>query len=78
MSDLVNFICQRAVRRFGDSGDGLFNAACFSSAWRDVTGLKSGLDGYAVAAMLHGRHDVEPLTGAHYRLATPTEDRRHE
>lgn len=70
MSDLIHYVCIRATRRFGDTGDGLFNAAGFSAAWRDVTGLQSGLDGYAVEAILHGREDVTPLHGgAHYRLA---------
>ena len=64
--DLINYICQRAAVRFGDPHR--FNAACFSSAWKEVTGLADSLDGRAVAAMLHGRDDVEPLGGAHYAL----------
>jgi hypothetical protein len=66
VSDLVNYICQRAAFRFGGS-DGVFNAAVFSTVWSEITGLKNGLDGLAVRAMLHGRPDVES-NGSHFRL----------
>lgn len=70
MSDLLNYVCQRAVQKFGGR-DGTFNGACFSQAWKDVTGLQSGLDGLAVRAMMHGRMDVERIGTAHYRLTPP-------
>ena len=70
MKDLVSYVCRRAARSFGGS-DGMFNAANFSGAWREVTGLRSGLDGYAVEAMLHGRADVIRVGSSHYTITTP-------
>jgi hypothetical protein len=67
MADLIQYVCRRAARRFGGN-DGTFNAACFSGAWKEVTGLRSGLDGLAVEAMLHGRADVIREGAAHYRV----------
>jgi hypothetical protein len=72
MTDLIAWIMVRACDRFGGQRDGMFNAACFSGAWREITGLQSGLDGRAVRAMLHGRQDVEQLSGgAHFRRVAP-------
>lgn len=69
--DLIHYVCIRAARRFGGS-DGLFNAAGFSWAWKQITGLESGLDGYAVQAILHGRSDVRSDGHAHYWLRDPS------
>ena len=67
--DLISWVMVRAVDKFGGRSDGTFNGACFSAAWNEITGLSGGLDGRAVAAMLHGRNDVETLSGgSHYRL----------
>jgi hypothetical protein len=69
MGDLTSWVMVRATDKFGGPRDGMFNAACFSAAWCEITGLRNSLDGRAVAAMLHGRSDVEALSGgAHYRL----------
>ena len=74
MSDLIHWVMIRAHRRYGGTSDGMFNAANFSHAWQDVTGLKSGLDGEAVAAMLHGRNDVVRFKGgAHYQIRSYVE-----
>lgn len=64
MNDLTAWIMVRARDMYGDKQ--LFNAANFSHAWKEITGLKSGLDGRAVAAMLHGRTDVEAMPGGSY------------
>ena len=69
--DLINYVCQRAAFKFGGS-DGLFNAANFSAAWKEITGLQSGLDGLAVRAMLHGRPDVGTDGCAHFWLRRPS------
>jgi hypothetical protein len=67
MSDLISWMMVRAADKFGGN-DGTFNAAGFSSAWKEITGLQSGLDGRAVRAMLHGRPDVDALAGgAHFK-----------
>lgn len=67
MSDLIAWTMRRAAQKFGHPSE--FNAACFSVAFKEITGLGSLLDGHAVAAILHGRTDVTPLHGgAHYRL----------
>ncbi len=74
---MIAWTMRRACRRFGGT-DGTFNAAGFSQAWSDVTGIRGGLGGETVAAMLHGRNDVVVLRGgAHYRLA-PTAPGRGE
>lgn len=73
--DLVAYVMQRAAAKFGPGNGRDFNAATFSIAWSEVTGLRGGLDGLAVAAMLHGRRDVQrlpPYTGAHYRITEGT------
>jgi hypothetical protein len=68
MSDLVAWVMVRAADKFGGRRDGMFNATCFSAAWQEITGLTRDLDGRVVAAILHGRRDVEQLAGgAHYR-----------
>lgn len=67
MNDLVSWVMVRAEDKFGGN-DGTFNAAGFSTAWKEITGLSSGLDGRAVRAMLHGRQDVQQLSGgSHFK-----------
>ena len=59
--DLISWMMVRASDKFGSKDT--FNAACFSGAWKEVTGLQTGLDGRAVRAILHGREDVLTLSG---------------
>lgn len=73
MNDLIRLAMERAVQRFGDKGDGLFNAAGFGAAFAELAGTSGSVDGLHVRAMLTGRPDVQPLKGgAHYRLLTET------
>lgn len=68
MNDLVRLAIDRAVRDFGDKGDGLFNAAGFGLRLGQLAGIKGGIDGHVVRAILTGRPDVAPESdGAHYR-----------
>ena len=66
--DLVKLAMNRAAQRFGGS-DGIFNGACFSSAFCELAGAASVLDGKIVEAMLCGRHDCIQLSGgSHYKM----------
>lgn len=58
MSDLIRQAMQEAVKLFGGESDGMFNAACFSTAFIKLAGVRSSLDGHIVRAMLTGRPDV--------------------
>lgn len=67
-NDVVRLAIDRAVKRFGDKGDGLFNAAGFGIELMKLAGLNGSVDGLLVRAMLTGRPDVMPEPdGAHYR-----------
>ena len=68
--DKVRKACEKAVFDFGSNRiDGKFNAAAFSVAFREITGMSEGLDGEYVRAILSGRDDVEELSGgSHFRL----------
>lgn len=69
VNDLVRFAAKLAVARFGEEGDRIFNAAGFSAAFCQISGVKGPIDGRVVDAILVGRGDIEPLAGgAHYRL----------
>lgn len=69
MNDLIRFVCEQAIRRFGGRSDGIFNAACFAATWARVTGTSGMLDGLHVRGMLTGRPDIEILPGnSHFRL----------
>lgn len=73
MNDLIRLAMERAVGRFGDRGDGLFNSAGFSQEFAKLAGVRGMLDGLEVRAMLTGRQDVEPLAGgAHWQLKAHT------
>lgn len=68
MNDLVRLAMDRAVKAFGDKGDGLFNAAGFGLAIHRLAGVTGGMDGHVVRAVLTGRPDVKPEPdGSHYR-----------
>lgn len=68
MNDLVRLVVDRAVRRFGDKGDGLFNAAGFGIELAKAAGVSGSVDGQIVRAILTGRPDVRPdADGSHYR-----------
>lgn len=74
-NDMIRLAMRRAARRFGGS-DGVFNAAGFGLTLAGMAGLRGGVDGDLVAAILCGRSDVEPLRGgAHYRLRPRSRDR---
>lgn len=64
--DLVKAAIDRAVERFGDRGDGLFNAAGFGVALMELAGLKGVIDGNLVRAILSGRADVAREPDASY------------
>jgi hypothetical protein len=53
---------------------GIFNASGFSQALTQLIGLRSGLDGDLVRAILSGRPDVEPHHpgNAHFRRISAT------
>lgn len=66
--DVVKTAIDRAVERFGDRGDGLFNAAGFGVALMELAGLKGVIDGTLVRAILSGRADVAmELDASHFR-----------
>lgn len=67
MNDLTHLAMERAAGRFGGD-DGVFNAAGFGLAFNGLAGVKGGLDGLVVRAMLTGRPDVRVLKGGHYQL----------
>lgn len=67
-NDLIRLAMERAVRRFGERGDDIFNAAGFSKAMMDLAGLRGVIDGHLVRAMLAGRADVIPHGDAHFTL----------
>jgi hypothetical protein len=67
MFDVIHLAMLKACREFGDRV--VFNGACFSSAFTEIAGVRTCLDGHVVRAMLCGRGDVEVLSGgAHYRV----------
>jgi hypothetical protein len=67
-NDLVRLAIDRAVKRFGDKGDGLFSAAGFSVELIGLADLRGSVDGHLVRVILTGRADVSPEPdGAHYR-----------
>jgi len=71
MNDMVRLAMERAVRAYGDKGDGLFNSASFSIALTKMAGLESStVDGHLVRVILAGRSDVQPVgaRGDYYRL----------
>ena len=69
MNDLISLAIRQAIELFGPRGDGVFNAAGFSTAFIRLAGVTDSLDGKVVRAMLCGRSDVEVLLGgAHFRL----------
>jgi hypothetical protein len=71
-ADLVRVAIDRAVERFGDKGDGLFNAAGFSIEFAKLAGIKGVIDGYVVRAILSGRKDVAfERDDSHYRRVPP-------
>ncbi|MHA2163503.1 MAG: hypothetical protein ACXABF_13865 [Candidatus Thorarchaeota archaeon] len=70
MNDMIHYMALRAIERFGHEGEkNVFNAACFSQAMIDVTGVKVVTDGRVVRALLTGRADIEIMSGgSHYKL----------
>lgn len=72
-SDLVGVAIDRAVVRFGDQGDGLFNAAGFEAELRALAGVDEETNERVVREILTNRLDVERLPGGnHYRrLSSP-------
>jgi hypothetical protein len=66
-NDMLRFTMEKAAQRFG-GGDGTFNAANFSNALRETSGVAQTLDGKMVRALMVGRPDVRVLPGSHYRL----------
>jgi hypothetical protein len=69
VNDLIRLAAERAVRLFGDKGDGLFNGACFSDALCGLADVNGPVDGRIVRAILTGRRDIRVLKGgSHYRL----------
>lgn len=66
-NDNVSLAVQMAANSFGGK-DGVFNAANFSNAIRQLAGVGCTLDGHVIATILGGRSDVEVLEGgSHYR-----------
>jgi len=72
-NDMVRLAIDRAVKQFGDKGDGIFHAAGFGSALHELAGVTGSMDGLVVRTVLTGRDDVEILPGGnHYRrLSAP-------
>jgi hypothetical protein len=71
-NDLVRLAAERAVRSFGDKGDGLFNAAGFSAELCKLARLRGPIDGELVRVILAGRTDIAPQKGgSHYQLLWP-------
>ena len=69
MNDAVQLAARHACERFGQRGDGIFNAAGFGLALNRLAGLRGGIDGNLVAAILCGRDDIKVLRGgSHFRL----------
>jgi hypothetical protein len=69
VNDFVGLVIERAVEAFGGKKDGVFNAACFSTALSKMSAVNQTLDGRMVRALLCGRRDVEVLPGGHYRYS---------
>lgn len=70
VNDLVHFAMERASVIFGGT-DKVFNSACFSKAFQQISGVKRVMDGWTVQAMFVGRTDVKPLSGgAHWEVLT--------
>lgn len=68
MNDFIALVIDRAVARFGGKRDGVFNAACFASELRQMSGVDQTIDGGMVRAILCGRRDVDVLAGGcHYQ-----------
>lgn len=57
--DAVHEAIVRATHIYGDTGDGLFNLACFSKAMMDKAGLRGVVDGQLCRVILTGRSDVK-------------------
>ncbi len=68
-SVIVKAMIDAAALFGGSKCDGVFNAACFSTAFKCIANLHGTIDGNLVAAILEGRNDVERLKGgSHYRI----------
>ncbi len=65
---LLRKCAKRACERFGSSV--VFNSACFSNAWCEMTGRKQVLDGSLVRAMLCGRNWLwrDEKSGCHWSM----------
>ena len=68
MNDTVRLAMEQAALHFG--GEGTFNACGFSRALVRIAGLSGvQLDGQLVRVILHGRTDVEQMSGgSHYKI----------
>jgi hypothetical protein len=76
MNDFISLVIDRAIESFGGKNDGMFNAACFSTALASMSGVNQTLDGRMVRAILCGRQDVEVLRGGcHYRALGITQSK---
>jgi hypothetical protein len=69
--DPIGVAMDMAVERFGDKGDGMFNAAGFGLSLMQVAGLSGGIDGHLVRAILKGRRDVVWRGDAHFQCLRP-------
>lgn len=67
-NDVVSLAAEQAAKSFGGN-DGMFNGSGFGLAIGRIAGIKGGLDGLIVRAILAGRSDVEVLGGGHYRIS---------
>lgn len=68
MNDLIHFAMERACVIFGGN-DGVFNSACFSTAFEKISGVNRLLDGWTVRAMMVGRTDVKVMSGgSHWQI----------
>lgn len=69
MNDFISLVMERACERYGGPRDGMFNAACFSTALKEMSAVNQTIGGPMVRAILCGRPDVEVLPGGcHYRV----------
>lgn len=67
-NDLVGVAIDRAVVRFGDQCDGLFNAAGFEAELRALANVDEQINERVVREILANRSDVGRLPGGnHYR-----------